>query len=178
MSDKSNHLAGPSPGAFEELNRQIGTQAALVAGFAFAGLTVISDSSKSSRLVSAFGIACAATIVFELLALCGSGKLSIMGKRYQFGEQLDGDNWVAALLNLTGLLAFVTAVNLLVWIKLGRRVSLSVNIVFGSMIVAAFFWYLRLENLEKLKTLEKIAAANSDVKPNEGQKNDPRNHTN
>src|SRR5256885_13527025 len=115
MSDTSNQpVAGPSSGAFEELNRQIGTQAALVAGFAFAGLTVISyDSSTPRSLVSAFGLACAATIAFELLALCGSGKLSIMGKRHQFGEELDGDNFTAACLNLAGLLAFVTAVSLL-----------------------------------------------------------------
>jgi hypothetical protein len=133
MSDKSNHPAGPGSGAFEELNRQIGTQAALVAGFAFAGLTVISyEPSTSRRLVSAFGLACAATIAFELLALCGSGKLSIMGKRHQFGEELDDDNLTAACLNLAGLLAVVTAVNLLVWIKLGWRMSLSINVIFGS----------------------------------------------
>jgi hypothetical protein len=157
MSDKSIHPAGPGSGAFEELNRQIGTQAALVAGFAFAGLTVISYEPSTSRpLVSAFGLACAATIAFELLALCGSGKLSIMGKRHQFGEELDGDNMTAACLNLAGLLAFVTAVNLLVWIKLGWRMSLSVNVIFGSMVVVAFIWYLRLEDFERLK---RIAAA-------------------
>jgi hypothetical protein len=166
MSDTSNHSADLSSGAFEEFNRQIGTQAALVAGFAFAGLTVISYEPSTSRgLVSAFGIACAATIVFELLALCGSGKLSIMGKRYQFGKRLDRHNMVAALLNLFGLLAFVTAVNLLVWIKLGSRVSFSVNIVFGLMIVFAITWFLRLERIEKAERLKKTAAAHRNAEP-------------
>ena len=148
MSDKSNHPAGPGAGAFEELNRQIGTQAALVAGFAFAGLTVISyDSSTPRSLVSAFGLACAATIALELVALCGSGKLSIMGKRHQFGERLYPHNMAAAYLNLGGLLAFVIAVNLLVWIKLGWAMSLFVNFVFVSMLVGAAIWNYRLERL-------------------------------
>ena len=151
MSDTSNQpVAGPGSGAFEELNRQIGTQAALVAGFAFAGLTVISyDSSTPRSLVSAFGLACAATIALELAALCGSGKLSIMGKRHQFGEGLYRHNMAAAYLNLAGLLAFVIAVNLLVWIKLGWAMSLFVNVVFGSMLVGAAIWNNRLERLTR-----------------------------
>ena len=151
MSDTSNQpVAGPSSGAFEELNRQIGTQAALVAGFAFAGLTVISyDSSTPRSLVSAFGLACAATIALELVALCGSGKLSIMGKRHQFGDLLYRHNMAAAYLNLGGLLAFVIAVNLLVWIKLGWAMSLVVNFVFGSMLLGAAIWEYRLERLTR-----------------------------
>ena len=149
MSDTPNHPAGPSSGAFEEFNRQTGTQAALVAGFAFAGLTVISyDPSTPSRLVSAFSVACAMTIALELLALCGSGKLTIMGKRHQFGERLNLNNMAAAYLNLGGLLAFVTAVNLLVWIKF-RPVSMFVTIIFVSMILAAFFWNFRLDRITK-----------------------------
>ena len=149
MSDTSNQpVDGPSSGAFEELNRQIGTQAALVAGFAFAGLTVISyDSSAPRSLVSAFGLACAATITLELVALCGSGKLSIMEKRHRFGERLYLHHMAAAYLNLGGLLAFVVAVNLLVWIKLGRAMSLFVNFVFASMLVGAAIWNYRLERL-------------------------------
>ena len=149
MSDTSNQpVVGPSSGAFEELNRQIGTQAALVAGFAFAGLTVISyDSSTPRSLVSAFGLACAATIALELVALCGSGKLSIMGKRHHFGERLYLHNMAAAYLNLGGLLAFVVAVNLLVWIKLGWAMSLFVNFVFMSMLLGAAIWNHRLERL-------------------------------
>ena len=79
MSDTTNQTAaGPSSEAFEESNRLIGTQAALVAGFAFAGLTVISyDPPKSGSLALVFSLACAATIAFELLAMCGSGKLTI-----------------------------------------------------------------------------------------------------
>jgi hypothetical protein len=151
MSDTSNQpVPGPSSGAFEELNRQIGTQAALVAGFSFAGLTVISyDSSTPRSLVSAFGLACAATIVLELVALCGSGKLSIMGKRHQFGDRLYGHNMAAAYLNLFGLLAFVIAVNLLVRIKLGWAMSLFVHFVFGSMLLGAYIWNNRLERLTR-----------------------------
>src|SRR4029078_10658811 len=102
MSDKSNQPeAVPRSGAFEELNRQIGTQAALVAGFAFAGLTVISyEQSTSSRLALAFSLSCAATIAFELLGMCGSGKLTIMGKRYVFAKRLDSHNMTAACFNL------------------------------------------------------------------------------
>jgi hypothetical protein len=153
MTDTSNQNTGPSSGAFEELNRQIGTQAALVAGFAFAGLTVISyDSSTPRSLVSAFGLACAATIALELVALCGSGKLSIMGKRHQFGEWLYSHNMAAAYLNLGGLLAFVVAVNLLVWIKLGRAMSLFVNFVFLVMVVGAAIWEHKLEKLTQRLT--------------------------
>lgn len=160
MSDKSNHPAGPGSGAFEELNRQIGTQAALVAGFAFAGLTVISyEQSTSSHLSLFFSLACAATIAFELLAMCGSGKLTIMGKRYQFGERLNGHNMAAALLNLAGLLAFVTAVTLLVWIRF-NPVRWIVLTIFVLMLLCAIIWYLRLDSLEK------IAAAHSDVGQN------------
>ena len=148
MNDTPNQPAGPSSLAFEESNRLIGTQAALVAGFAFAGLTVISyDPSTPRHLVSAFGIACAATIALELLALCGSGKLSIMGKRHQFGEHLIGNNLKAAYLNLFGLFAFVIAVNLLVWIKFSWPVSLSINIIFVLMLVGASIWNFRLERL-------------------------------
>jgi len=150
----------PSPGAFEELNRQIGIQAALVAGFAFAGLTVISyDPPKSGSLALVFSLACAATIAFELLAMCGSGKLTIMGKRYQFGERLDWHNMAAALLNLAGLLAFVAAVILLVWIRF-NPVRWFVVAIFGLMLPCALIWYLRLERLEK------IAAALRDVGQN------------
>lgn len=148
MSDTTNQSAGPSSGAFEASNRQIGTQAALVAGFAFAGLTVISyDPLTPRHLVSAFGIACATTIALELLALCGSGKLAIMGKRHQFGEDLNGNNLKAAYLNLFGLLAFVAAVNILVWIKFSWPVSLFVNIIFGLMLVVAAIWNSKLERL-------------------------------
>ena len=158
MSDKSNHPAGPGSGAFEEFNRQIGTQAALVAGFAFAGLTVISyDSSTPRSLVSAFGLACATTIALELVALCGSGKLSIMGKRHQLGERLYRHNMAAAYLNLGGLLAFVIAVNLLVWIKLGWAMSLFVNFIFVSMLLGAAIWH---------STLERITDAHRDVGQN------------
>jgi hypothetical protein len=140
--------AGPSSLAFEESNRLIGTQAALVAGFAFAGLTVINyDPSTPRYLVSAFGIACAMTIALELLALCGSGKLSIMGKRHQFGEHLTGNNLKAAYLNLFGLLAFVLAVNILVWIKFGWPVRMIVLSIFGLMVVVAYIWHLKLERL-------------------------------
>jgi hypothetical protein len=158
MSDTPNlPVAGPTSKAFEELNRQIGTQAALVAGFAFAGLTVISyEQTTSSRLALAFSLACAATIAFELLAMCGSGKLTIMGKRYQFGKRLDRHNMAAALLNLAGLLAFVTAVTLLVWIRFNPVRKIVVT-VFGLMLLCAIIWYLRLDRLEK------IAAAHCDV---------------
>ena len=150
MNDTPNHSAGPSSRAFEESNRLIGTQAALVAGFAFAGLTVISfDPSPPGRLVSAFGIACAVTIALELLALCGSGKLSIMGKRHQFGEHLTSNNLNAAYLNLFGLFAFVMAVNILAWIKFSWPVSLSINIIFGVMLVFASIWNFRLERLTR-----------------------------
>jgi hypothetical protein len=151
MDDTSNQsVTDASSGAFEEFNRQIGTQAALVAGFAFAGLTVISyDSSTPRSLVSAFGLACAATIALELVALCGSGKLSIMGKRHQFGERLYRHNMAAAYLNLGGLLAFVTAVNLLVWIKLGWAMSLFINFIFVSMLLGAAIWNYRLERLTR-----------------------------
>ena len=118
-----------------------------MAGFAFAGLTVISyDPSTPTYLVSAFSIACAATIALELLALVVSGKLTIMGKRHQFGEHLNGDNMAAAYLNLAGLLAFVTAVNLLVWIKF-RPMSLIVTIIFGLMLLGAIIWHFRLERI-------------------------------
>jgi hypothetical protein len=134
--------------AFEESNRLIGTQAALVAGFAFAGLTVISyDPSTSRSLESAFSIACAATIALELLALCGSGKLSIMGKRHQFGQHLNSNNLRAAYLNLFGLLAFVIAVNLLVWIKFSWPVRVIVFMIFVWMVVDAIIWNRKLERL-------------------------------
>ena len=149
MTNTSNQpVARRSSRAFEELNRQIGTQAALVAGFAFAGFTVISyDSSTPRSLVSAFGLACAATVALELVALCGSGKLSIMEKRHQFGDRLYNHHMAAAYLNLAGLLAFVLAVNLLVWIKLGLAMSLFVNFVFASMLVGAAIWEHKLEKL-------------------------------
>jgi hypothetical protein len=160
-SDTTNKpKAVPGPGAFEELNRQIGTQAALVAGFAFAGLTVISyDPPKSGSLALVFSLACAATIAFELLAMCGSGKLTIMGKRYQFGQRLDSHNMTAACLNLAGLLAFVTAVVLLVWIRF-NPVRWIVLPVFGLMLLCAIIWYLKLDRLER------IAAAQADVEQN------------
>jgi L-asparagine transporter-like permease len=161
MSDTSNQpVARPSSGAFEELNRQIGTQAALVAGFAFAGLTVISyDPPKSGSLALVFSLACGATIAFELLAMCGSGKLTIMGKRHQFGERLDWHNMAAAYFNLAGLLAFVTAVILLVWIRF-NPVRWIVVSIFALMLLCAIIWYLRLDRLER------IAAADSDVGQN------------
>jgi uncharacterized membrane protein YwzB len=53
----------------------------------------------------------------------------------------------AAYLNLCGLFAFVIAVNLLVWIKLGRAMSAFVNVVFISMVVGAAIWNYRLERL-------------------------------
>ena len=149
MSDTPNQpIAGPNSGTFGELSQQIGTQAALVAGFAVAGLTVISyDSSTPRFLVSAFGLACAATIALELVALCGSGKLSIMGKRHQFGERLYRHNMAAAYLNLGGLLAFVLAVNLLVWIKLGWVMRVFVHLIFLSMVVGAAIWNSTLERI-------------------------------
>jgi hypothetical protein len=160
ITDKSNHLARPSSGAFEELNRQIGTQAALVAGFAFAGLTVISfDPPKSGSLALVFSLACAATIAFELLAMCGSGKLTIMGKRYQFEERLDSHNMAAALLNLAGLLAFVSAVILLVWIRF-NPVRWIVIGIFGLMLPCALIWYLKLERLEKIAAAQRDAGQN------------------
>jgi hypothetical protein len=152
MSDTPNQpLAGPSSVAFEEFGRQIGTQAALVAGFAFAGLTVISYDPSTPRtyLVSAFSIACAATIALELLALVGSGKLTIMEKRYRFGERLNRDHMAAAYLNLAGLVAFVIAVNFLVWIKF-RPVSWIVTIIFGLMLLGGVIWDFRLERLERI----------------------------
>jgi hypothetical protein len=159
ISDKSNP-ARPSSGAFEELNRQIGTQAALVAGFAFAGLTVISfDPPKSGSLALVFSLACAATIAFELLAMCGSGKLTIMGKRYQFEERLDSHNMAAALLNLAGLLAFVSAVILLVWIRF-NPVRWIVIGIFGLMLPCALIWYLKLERLEKIAAAQRDAGQN------------------
>ena len=165
MSDTPNQpLAGPSSVAFEEFGRLIGTQAALVAGFAFAGLTVISyDSSTPTRLVLAFSVACAVTIALELLALVGSGKLTIMEKRYQFGERLNRDHMTAAYLNLFGLLAFVTAVDLLVWIKF-RPVSLIVTIIFGLMLLGAVIWDFKLERLERLERITK-KYGNPDVVP-------------
>jgi uncharacterized membrane protein YqjE len=88
-------------------------------------------------------------MALELLALVGSGKLSIMEKRHQFGGRLNRDHMVAAYLNLFGLLAFVTAVNLLVWIKF-RRVSLIVTIIFGLMLLGGVIWDFRLERLERI----------------------------
>ena len=151
MSDTSNQpVPGPSSGAFEELNRQIGIQAALVAGFAFAGLTVISyDSSTPRSVVSAFGLACAATIALELVALYGSGKLSYMDKRHQFGERLDRHKMAAAYVNMLGLMAFVTALNLLAWIKLGRAMSLFINFFSVSVLLGAFIWHTWLERLTR-----------------------------
>jgi hypothetical protein len=104
------------------------------------------DPSTPRSLVSAFVIACAATIALELLALCGSGKLNIMAKRHQFGERLNHHNLLAAYLNLFGLLAFATAVNLLVWIKF-RPVSRIVTIVFGLMLLGAIIWNFTLERM-------------------------------
>jgi hypothetical protein len=91
--------------------------------------------------------------------MCGSGKLTIMGKRYQFGERLDCHNMAAALLNLAGLLAFVTAVALLVWIRF-NPVRWIVLTIFVLMLLCAIIWYLRLDRLEK------IAAAHRDVGQN------------
>ena len=61
----------------EETARQVGTQSAIIAGFAFTGLTSISFET-SSLLISAFAIFTAATIALEPLALFISGLLLLM----------------------------------------------------------------------------------------------------
>jgi hypothetical protein len=91
--------------------------------------------------------------------MCGSGKLTIMGKRYQFEERLDSHNMAAALLNLAGLLAFVSAVILLVWIRF-NPVRWMVIGIFGLMLPCALIWYLKLERLEKIAAAQRDAGQN------------------
>jgi hypothetical protein len=103
----------------EEIVRQVGTQSALLAGFSFAGLTAVTyDQATSTSLEIAFTISTSLAMALELVALFISGILTFVSKM----ESLDGDKWdkpftLAWFSYLGGLLAFVSALSLLSWVK-------------------------------------------------------------
>ncbi|MDP3030322.1 MAG: hypothetical protein Q8O04_12715 [Deltaproteobacteria bacterium] len=104
----------------EEIVHQTGTQSALLAGFAFAGLTAITfDSTSSAALQVAFTIAASLATALEIIALFTSSILGSVAKMttieiHIFGHEL----LIAWLTYLVGLLAFIVALVLLAWIKI------------------------------------------------------------
>jgi hypothetical protein len=100
----------------EETARQVGTQSAIIAGFAFTGLTSISFET-CSLLISAFATFTAATIAFELLALFISGLLLLMQKTHNGYERYMNEIIILWQCYTFGIISFVISVMLIAWIK-------------------------------------------------------------
>ena len=78
----------PTSAAYEEeILRQVGIQSALLAGFAFTGLSAVTyDSSVSTGLTTAFGICTAISVALDLLAVFICGLLVFVAKATSIAE--------------------------------------------------------------------------------------------
>jgi hypothetical protein len=106
------------PTFVEEIYRQVSTQSALLAGFAFAGLTSVSyDAATPWGLTTAFGVCASVSITLELLALFTSGILIFASKAISLEDKFESEMMIAWLSYLGGLLTFLAALALIAWIK-------------------------------------------------------------
>jgi hypothetical protein len=103
----------------EEVVRQIGFQSALLAGFAFGGLTSVSNGpSFTPRLQFAFVVCTAGTVGLEMLALFVSGLLVFVSKLVSIEKGPLSALFVIAWMSyLSGMIGFEVAVSLLIWMK-------------------------------------------------------------
>ena len=105
----------------DEFVKQTATQAALIAGFAFAILTTVSfDSSTPYCRGTAFVICASVTISAELLAafiLATLGFVVKINTSDQMGDIFQTEMNIAWAAYLVGLLSFLAALILLAWIR-------------------------------------------------------------
>jgi hypothetical protein len=141
MSNKNSSPSGQGIGA-QEFIRQFSTQAALLSGFAFAGLTAISyDPSSPHKLVTAFGVCASLSIAANLLALFMLGLISVMASQSGNYDAYDPEIMISWIAFIIGIATFLAAVTLIVWIKI-RPAALPVTIVVilvGAAMVVSFF---------------------------------------
>ncbi len=139
--------ANKSTTLLDEFVKQTATQAALIAGFAFAILTTVSfDSSTPYRRGIAFVICASVTISAELLAAFILATLGFVVK-INTSDQMDdifqtemNIAWVAYLL---GLLSFLAALILMAWIRY-RPVAVWITII---VVIALFIGVLVMANM-------------------------------
>ena len=136
----------------DEFMKQIGTQAALIAGFTFTILTAVSfDASTPYHRGIAFVICAVLTIAFELSTAFILSSLAFVVK-INLSEQAEDIfqlemnlAWASYLL---GLLSFLATLIFLVWIKYSSAVLWVMVIIFMAFILstAVFFNMVRKNN--------------------------------
>jgi amino acid transporter len=141
-------MANPKPSGsnplVDELIKQFSTQAALLAGFAFAGLTAISyDPLASRRLVVAFGIVASLSIVLQLLTLFLFGMVGVVVREDQNHDLYDPEITWAWICFLGGVACLLASIALLAWIKI-RPAALPITCIVVIAGIAMAVGYYRI----------------------------------
>lgn len=154
----------------DKVIQQVSTQSAILAGFAFTSLTVVSFENSEGIAVQLFGIFTSSSIVLELLALYTSGVLLYLERkprqRYlerfaknRYVERVEDDEekfantyekqiFILWLSYITGLVAFIFSVIFLAWIKL-RPIKIVVTIISLASLLAMVYVSYSLSNARR-----------------------------
>jgi amino acid permease len=136
--------------------KQVGPQAALLAGFGFAILAFLPQENES-RLTFWFVLCAVGAVALELLAafiLCMLAFFTKVERTELLSDSFKWENRIALLSYLLGIVAFLVGIVLLVWIRflaVAPIVTGLVSVVFvlgAVLFVRMFFIHDRIANLE------------------------------
>jgi Mediator of CRAC channel activity len=117
--------------SLDEAIKQYGTQAALLAGFAFAGLTSVSYDSSSPHLSVAFAICLSVTIALNLLVVFILGVVSYFLKAFASEKaviEFAPIIFLGTTSHVCGLVSFLISLILLSWLRF-RAAALPITII-------------------------------------------------
>jgi uncharacterized membrane protein YkgB len=125
--------------------KQVGPQAALLAGFAFAILAFLPPEGDP-RLTFWFVLCAVLTIVLELLAafiLCMLSFFTKVERTELLSDSFKWENRIALSSYLFGILSFLAGIVLLAWLRF-NPVALIVTIIILAAVVLGFVLFIRM----------------------------------
>lgn len=138
--NESKELSATDKSLVDELFKQIGTQAALFAGFTF-GILALVDFNAAPDLSFWLVLCIIITIALELLAAVLSGALVFLTKLETTAEMSDAFKWQTRTVlasYLIGIVSFIASVILLIWIKF-PAIKITAVVILGAVVVFGAF---------------------------------------
>ena len=149
---ESKELTANEKTLLDEFLKQIGTQAALFAGFTF-GILALIDFNAAPDLSFWFALCAVVTIALELLAAVLSNSLVFLTKLETTAEIPDAFKWQTRAIVLShffGVIIFAVTVALLVNIKFSA-ISFITNVILSSaVIIGAALLFLAVRSHDRI----------------------------
>lgn len=147
----SDDVTKPDTDFFEEILKQISTQAALIAGFTFIVIREIPFSEETYNRSFALLLFAVATVCLELLAVFITGTLAFVIKAddsLDIEEIYETEVTFAYFANWLGILLFLATIFMLVWVKYPTTSFWAGFIIFLVFVIAVLL-FIRITRKNK-----------------------------